>query len=1160
MKNKLLLSIAVMSSLYAANNDTSATPPSVSLISGSYDSCINNLSGCQNIFFTDVKKGSEDFRDDISCIEAGHDGNSTYTEPSQLVNMSIRTNSEVFRLGNSYNSLQKEYVTSMKWYEPHKFEEKFKEFLFDTTGEIVVLSRYKNAPYGIYLTEQVDFDKYVDNENFRAWYDIANTRLGMLHDATSKVDVSKANGFSEKNNILFKNQALYKNYALYDTNKKNAWSFNRTGSGTLSGTPISYGGNGMHIAKPQGGLSKCYFVNMSYYANNKKYANEYADKNIIQELQRFIYDIKDDKGDNIQTLFQVAGLQGNYSYYTIYNHNTSKNEAPYLLSVNTRPLSMRGEDINIKRDNTGYEGGSGRFGLGGIVGSNIEEFYKKLRDGKINADVVIKFYPDADESEVSFKNAVTNEVILGGKKYPSLGFQGGELEAKFKSKGKYLLSEDRRLRSNSNLDEGCGGEWGFCGGNAKIKDMQFRMKRFVISKNGYKNKIGESYGDKVLTLGSTNIKGNYGATINFKPSDDMKCKEDQLIEISAISARSEHGSYYTRPFFDVNGVSIVKGTANPFVFVLKGDNSAATCDKASFFDGKIVSVWNDDPNTTPLLNKGAKKGSAVYTRVEGEKVYVGFLQDTNDAWKVKFITGKPDTYLDANGNVVLPDENGFYTLTKGTFVYNNLKSGVYSIALSLYDARKLEEPKVTIVSNDFSVRPARLEYNIDKDFLAGKGLKAGGTNKDLDIKLFDSKNNASKLNNLSLNKANLKVQSYEFKLENGNKQVDENNSIKIDNSPISLNFNYPFASKATIILGNDYVSDAEPICRTNSKVYNYNEDNKLVDGKVACNIPSQSEIPVEFLAQELGDVSIEQRNNTNSNAVIFTDYPSKDLKDKVNALVLTGYIAQNGVVDFAQDKDFKYVYREFYEPRDIRFDLKFDNPNEKASARYISNLDSNIKRSNDLSVKQKSIVYDDTFGVNTLNDKFNNKLKDLYNEYKGGKKLSEIASKYEGEKDFYAVTLALAYSRNYDNSGNFLSSDNDSKKMFNLTNDSKITVKKGTNVLKEYALSKQPFVYGEVKIKDLKGGENLNDAVELFYYDGAGKKKLMNDGVIEYTKGIKDILNNLKFTADYDSVVNKTTGKITKPSLNAEYVKDLIRYYDENSDLNANGSFTVEFR
>lgn len=1151
MKNKLLLSIAVMSSLYAANNETSVTPPSVSLISGSYDSCINNPSSCQNIFFTDVTKGSEDFRDDISCIEAGHDGNSTYTEPSQLVHMSIRTNSEVFRLGNSYNSLQKEYITGMKWYGPHKFEEKFKEFLFDTTGEIVVLSRYNNAPYGIYLTEQVDFDKYVDNENFRAWYDIANTRLGILHDATSKVDASKANGFSDKNNILFKNQALYKNYALYDTTKKNAWSFNRTGSGTLSGTPISYGGNGMHIAKPQGGLSKCYFVNMSYYANNN---------DIKQELQRFKY-----ANDNMQNPFQVATQKGaeNYYYYTIDNNNIGKNEAPYLLSVNTRPLSMRNsdskyaDDRDFTIDHSGYTKGSGRFGLGGVVGKNIEEFYKKL--DKVNADVVVKFYPDADESEVSFKNAVTNEVILGGKKYPSLDFKGGELEAKFKSKGKYLLSEDRVLPSNSIYDTGCNGKWGFCGGNVKITDINFRMKRFVISKNGYKNKIGESYGDKVLTLGSTNSQGNYGATINFKPSDDMKCKEDQIIEISAISAASEHHPY-KRSFFDVNGVSIVKGTANPFVFVLKGDNSAATCDKASFFDGKIVSVWNDDPNTTPLLNKGAKKGSAVYTRVEGEKVYVGFLQDTNDAWKVKFITGKPDTYLDANGNVVLPDENGFYTLTKGTFVYNNLKSGVYSIALSLYDARKLEEPKVTIVSNDFSVRPARLEYNIDKDFSAGKGLKAGGTNKDLDIKLFDSKNNASKLNNLSLNKANLKVQSYEFKLENGNKQVDENNSIKIDNSPISLNFNYPFASKATIILGNDYVSDAEPICRTNSKVYNYNEDNKLVDGKVACNIPSQSEIPVEFLAQELGDVSIEQRNNTNSNAVIFTDYPSKDLKDKVNALVLTGYIAQNGVVDFAQDKDFKYVYREFYEPRDIRFDLKFDNSNEKASARYISNLDSNIKRSNDLSVKQKSIVYDDTFGVNTLNDKFNNKLKDLYNEYKGGKKLSEIASKYEGKKDFYAVTLALAYSRNYDNSGNFLSSDNDSKKMFNLTNDSKITVKKGTNVLKEYALSKQPFVYGEVKIKDLKGGENLNDAVELFYYDGAGKKKLMNDGVIKYTKGIKDILNNLKFTADYDSVVNKTTGKITKPSLNAEYVKDLIRYYDENSDLNANGSFTVEFR
>lgn len=1137
MKKYVFLSVILASSLFAENNETFADLKelkNINLINGSYKDCLKDAKNCQSIKFSELRNHLNDFQDHIACMavnskaveENAISNLDKYDQVHMLINQQISTSAGLVNMGINSN-LEYSYFANMKWYKQGKLEEKFQEFDFDTTGEIAVYSKYNNAPYGLYLTEQLNLEEEAKDASFRAWYDVINTRMGNLHDEDNPVNSKLANSFSKKNDAFYKALALYKNFALYDTVANNPWGFIRTGKGSLLGKPVSYGGDGYHIVAPEGGLSKCYFVNMAYYADNKTINNE---------LERFKYS----KDKNIQDVYQVASPRGarNFYYYTIDKSNIANKPAPYRLSVNTRALSMRnngslGNDLDLSKSSHGGVDDPGRFGLSHI--KDLNAYY--AGEKTIKADITVKFYPDADESLIDFVKEPSekiNDIYAVDN--------NAQLLVKFKNKGKYLLNKDRNTQSFSIYD--CGDKWGFCSSPAAISYLNLNSKRSLIV-DGKTLKID----DKTSTIKNF-MKNNsefYGAKIDYSLANEEKCREDQLVELSVTEAEFKNDER-KRVFFDEAGRNIIKGNPIKFQFIIKGDINAPSCN-TSKLSKDIVSVWNKS-NTTPLLNQNAILGDAVYTRVEGGKIYVALTQESNKNQKIKFLSQKPDKYIDANGFEVV-SENGFYPLTKGVFVYDNLKSGIHNVVLAIYDNSNLEVAKSVIYSNDFSVRPAKITYDIKKEFKAGKSLKIGGLNEDLNTKLYDLNGNVTKLDDLHLNKADLKVKNYEFKLETNGAQIDENNSSLITANPINININYPFASSVKIIFDTDYKADKEPLCRANEKSFDDAKDNKLINGKVACNIPSENEINVDFILEDNDNIKYQKHNNINSNAVFFSNYKANnELKDKVNALVLTGYISQNNVKDYVENEDFKNVYKEFKHSRKIEFDLKFDNKNVNAQSRYIHYVDSKLESEGNIDVKNTKIKYIEEFGLDRLNDKFDNKLAELYSEYSSGKKLSEIADKYEGEGNYYTVDFALAYKKSF---------ANESKK-FNLTSNSKIILSKDDKIIKEFSLAKQPFVYAEMKIKDMKGNDNILNNVDIGYIDENGKKQAFGTGGISYTKNMSDVMKTTSFISNYGSSIDVNTGKITKSSKlqNTQYTKEKF-YYKDSSEIEGSGEFTVEF-
>ncbi|WP_267523842.1 hypothetical protein [Campylobacter sp. MG1] len=631
-----------------------------------------------------------------------------------------------------------------------------------------------------------------------------------------------------------------------------------------------------------------------------------------------------------------------------------------------------------------------------------------------------------------------------------------------------------------------------------------------------------------------------------------------------------------------------------FIYDETGDNIN------KFMFGSIWKIFDNKPSIneelrpklSDLENDKAKIANKAYTRVAGNDIYIGLLQNET-ANKIKFYSNT-DRVKNINNIIIYKkcDFNGCskdYVVNPDGVDGNGLPTGDYVIEFInttigkhdiCYEELNKQNTVIKKECREFMVRPARIQLddinlNVDDSFQ--------DTITKIKATIYDTQDRVINVNNLGVKLAKLKVydslsNEYKFDLENINyNKVSKTTPAMINKSnELELKIGYPFSNEGKIeFLENDFVGDdiLNDKCHTNGFSNTVN-----VDGKISCNVKI-NEVNINFKSNSTKSLEDIKTSNNLSDAVLFSDevigQSEADLGkcfglgcDFTHSLELPIVIKNHGIID-----NNKLVYKYFPNDISIEFDLKFlDNNDTNADKRY--RIYTNTLKEELINITNQNIKMNFIATKNILNKPFDKKLSELNKDVNiNNKKLSDIAKNYLAkEKDLEFITK-IGYTKFHETNQYAPTNKaiiNPMASEFSIDKTSTIKIDGVDTILS----NNYSFIFASASYKDLKAPKNskyiklLSTDLNLNYIDKNGKiSELYNTKSTTghyYLESIENIVNSIIFNSDYNSTVTKLPKgevliELDKNKQNNEYVKDLIRTYSTNV-ISSNSSFSIEFR
>ncbi|MBZ7977183.1 hypothetical protein AVBRAN12654_00090 [Campylobacter sp. RM12654] len=1004
--------------------------------------------------------------------------------------------------------------------------------------------------------------------------------------------------YRNKKDIKFGEALTVKNLATYGPNEFNNASsaFEFFNSGMSDKT--YYGGKFGSVNK----IGKCYFVNLQYYASRN--SNNYQ-KFMAMDANKFLW-------NSPNNIFLQNYIKKIDEEYAIANYSIDRKSGVYTSSVsgekhsftlNTRPTSFRGKD---------------------------EKQYGNSSNGKIGARYYLHFYPDADGAKTT---EIDKNLVPRKAKVENLPSSFNDKEFYVVTELKYGVNNNAQLSftyEGVDLDfnrlgfenkQECDISSGKNCSNMKFKFKDFKYKTYKLSKTDGGFRVISEDSEKNGYFSSEYTTDVMALRVDEGLLDAIKYKSGESILLELTLDRGFYAD--DRPFFETNSNTIINAKSSGKFYVIISDINF----NASNVD--FGSIWNkQDPDKMPVLNSTSTgfNPTTANTRIAGKPVYLGIQSakssnklnnidnfvtfDVIDANTNKIIKSADLTYYDnGTSKVNISHENdylvgnpiftqtgfsGAYPFYNGVVRIDDLKVGRYKVCYTIYSKSQVQEEinknnnnkdakslievpvKARNCTNDFSLRPALVEYTTSTTFTAGENALAGGKVavfnaglKDADDKLIVT-NEEFALTKTTLSVEDSQGKNYDFSLNATNKNTisdsnevafvkDNNNTYKINDAVV----NFPLSTDAKLKLYEGKFTKPDSI----KGLCNANAVNNKVDeyGKVGCLIDSKSAISINFASTKEYVLRTPIINNA------FTDektFFKSEVGDN-NSLKIYYVFNNLGAKD---TNSLNYVYHKFSKDHNLEYELNFDNTDKQAKDRYLVNIDENytdksfnttINGANQILVDRVIITKD------KLNKDFDKKLEDLYNDTKTNN-INAVIAGFAAPKDKISVDLELAYTKYKKTPDNKTIDTNASLAKpsvaeFSLLKSSKVSLDgASTNLANEYS-----FIFTNVTYKDNKVTNtdkitlNPTTDLELYYLNKKNERTKIPLKSSLYYKDAGAIINELSFNAEYGSSFSKNpkTGEVTitltPDNAKKQYIKEVINL-NNTSDLHG-GKFSLEF-
>ncbi|MBZ7979078.1 hypothetical protein AVBRAN12642_00335 [Campylobacter sp. RM12642] len=989
-----------------------------------------------------------------------------------------------------------------------------------------------------------------------------------------------------------------KNISLYGTNEFN----NKDNVFPFFNKNLDQGSNNSNAFGNDNKIGKCYFINLQYYGSKNQ--NGYAKFEAMQS-SKLLWN----KPANEFLQNYISSLDGKYAIANysidrsnIYTRATSGEK--HIFTLNTRPTSFRYADAK-------------KYGNSPV-------------NTAINAQYNLYFYPDADGAKTA---EIDKNLVPRKAKVENLPSSFNEKEFYVVTELKYGVNNNAQLSftyEGVDLDpnrlgfenkQECDISSGKNCSNMKFKFKDFKYKTYKLSKTDGGFKVISEDSEKNGYFASDYTTDVMALRVDEGLLDAIKYKSGESILLELTLDRGFYAD--DRPFFETNSTTIINAKSSGKFYVIISDINF----NASNVD--FGSIWNkQDPDKMPVLNSTSTgfNTTTANTRIAGKPVYLG-IQSAKSSNKLNnidnFVTFD---VIDANTNAILKTANltyydngtskvnishdndylvgnpiftqtgfsGAYPFYNGVVRIDDLKVGRYKVCYTIYSKSQVQEEinknnnnkdakslievpvKARNCTNDFSLRPALVEYTTSTTFTAGENALAGGKVavfnaglKDADDKLIVT-NEEFALTKTTLSVEDSQGKNYDFSLNATNKNTisdsnevafvkDNNNTYKINDAVV----NFPLSTDAKLKLYEGKFTKPDSI----KGLCNANAINNKVDeyGKVGCLIDSKSAIDINFSSTKEYVLRTPIINNA------FTDektFFKSEVGDN-NSLKIYYVFNNLGAKD---TNSLNYVYHKFSKDHNLEYELNFDNTDKQAKDRYLVNIDENytdksfnttINGANQILVDRVIITKD------KLNKDFDKKLEDLYNNTKTNN-INAVIAGFAAPKDKISVDLELAYTKYKKTPDNKTIDTNASLAKpsvaeFSLLKSSKVSLDgASTNLANEYS-----FIFTNVTYKDNKVTNtdkitlNPTTDLELYYLNKKNERTKIPLKSSLYDKDASAIINELSFNAEYGSSFfkNPKTGEVTitlsPDNAKKQYIKEVINL-NNTSDLHG-GKFSLEF-